>query len=323
MSKQPLVSILVRSMDRPTLQRALDSVAAQDYPNIEVVVVAADPAHRAMPATCGAFPLRFVPTARALERAEAANVALEAARGDWFNFLDDDDELLPNHVSRLRAALDAQPGVRLAHSVSQDVDAEGRTLGFHGGRFKPWRQLDTGFFRPCSAMFAGTLLDDGASFDPRFEILEDMDFFVQCAALTSFLFVGDVTTRYYVDAGDSGAGRGANRDDDRLKAAFTVLREKWADLDQRMRATPEFRAEHALYLIENGYFVEAVPLVVGLLREDPESTDGRTLRLLQLIARGDLDGAKRVLAEIGEGTPKVDGLVLKLDQVRSRMATLH
>jgi glycosyltransferase involved in cell wall biosynthesis len=323
MISQPLVSILVRSMDRPTLQRALDSIAAQDYPNIEVVVVAADPSHRAMPETCGAFPLRFVPTARALKRAEAANVALEAARGDWFNFLDDDDALLPNHVSRLRAALDAESGFRLGHSVSQDVDAEGRTVAFHGGRFKPWRQLDTGFFRPCSAMFASTLLDDGAMFDPRFEILEDMDFFVQCAALTPFLFVGDVTTRYYVDAGDSGAGRGTNRDDDRLQAAFAVLREKWADLDRRMRATPEFRAEHALFLIENGHFDEAVPLVVGLLREDPDSVDGRTLRVLQLIARGNVEGAKPILDAIGDATPKVDALALKLDQVRSRLATLH
>jgi glycosyltransferase involved in cell wall biosynthesis len=323
MSSNPLVSILVRSMDRPTLQRALDSVAAQDYPNVEVVVVATNASHRDLPATCGAFPLRLVRTARALKRAEAANVALEAARGEWFNFLDDDDELLPMHVSRLRAALDAHPDTRLAHSISEDVDASGRTVGLHGGRFKPWRQLDTGFFRPCCAMFASSLLDDGAYFDPRFEILEDMDFFIQCAARTPFVFVEDATARYYVDAGDRGAGRGMNSDDDRLQSVFTVLREKWADLDKRMRAMPEFRAEHALFLIENGYFDEAVPLVAQLLNEDPDSPDGRTLRVLQLIARGEMDQAQRVLGKIGEGVPKVDGLALKLDQVRSRMSTLH
>jgi glycosyltransferase involved in cell wall biosynthesis len=323
MKDQPLVSVLVRSMDRPTLQRALDSAAAQDYPNVEVVVIAADPAHRALPDRCGAFPLRFVATARPLKRAEAANVALEAARGDWFNFLDDDDELKPNHVSRLRVALDANPGMRLAHSVSEDVDAAGNRVGFHGGRAKPWRLLDTGFFRPCCAMFASSLLDDGATFDPRFEILEDMDFFIQCAARTPFAFVNEVTARYYVDAGDSGAGRGVNRDDARLAAAFKVLREKWADLDKKMRATPEFRAEHALWLIDNGYFDEAVPLVVQLLDENPDSADGRTLRVLQLIARGNVPRAQVILGEIGDSVPKVDGLALKLEQIRARMATLH
>src|SRR5262252_8331275 len=124
MSTSPLVSILVRSTNRPTLQRALDSVAAQDYPDIEVVVVAAGAAqHRDLPDRCGAFPLRLVRTAKPLARAEAANVALESARGDWLNFLDDDDELLPMHVSKLRAALDANTPARLAHSMSEDVDA--------------------------------------------------------------------------------------------------------------------------------------------------------------------------------------------------------
>src|SRR6185437_12982077 len=37
----PLVSLIVRSSARSTLQAALDSVALQDYPNMEVIVVAA------------------------------------------------------------------------------------------------------------------------------------------------------------------------------------------------------------------------------------------------------------------------------------------
>ena len=323
MSSNPLVSILVRSMDRPTLQRALDSIAAQDYPNVEVVVAAASAAHRDLPERCGAFPLRLVRTVRPLKRAEAANVALEAARGDWFNFLDDDDELLPMHVSRLRAALDASKGVRLAHSMSMEIGADGTLLARHGSRFKPWRQLDTGFFRPNCAMFASSLLDDGAYFDARFEILEDMDFFVQCAQRTPFVFVPEATTRYYVDAGDSGAGRGFNRDEARIEGAIKQLREKWAALEQKLHASMEFRAEQALWLIENGAFQEAVPIVVQLLKEDPESPDGRALRVLQLIARGEVERAREVLDRIGEGVPKVDGLVQKLDQVRSRMATLH
>ena len=323
MTSQPLVSILVRSMDRPTLQRALDSAAAQDYPNIEVVVVSASAVHRELPDRCGAFPLRLVRTVRPLKRAEAANVALEAARGDWFNFLDDDDELLPMHVSRLRAALDASAGVRLAHAISADTRTDGTPIGHNGARFKPWRQLDTGFFRPHAAMFASSLLDDGAYFDARFEILEDMDFFIQCAQRTPFQFVPEVTVRSYMDAGDSGVGRGVNRDDARIQAAIEQLRQKWAALEKTLHASAEFRAEHALWLIDNGAFDEAVPIVVQILKEDPESPDGRALRVLQLIARGEVDRARSVLDRIGDRVPKVDGLAIKLEQVRSRMATLH
>ena len=324
MNPNPLVSILVRSMDRPTLQRTLDSIAAQDYPNIEVIVVAAGAnQHRELPDRCGTFPLRLVRTAKPLARAEAANVALESARGVWLNFLDDDDELLPTHVSKLRAALDANAPARLAHSMSEDVDANGRWLGLHGTRFKPWRQLDTGFFRPHCAMFAVSLLDDGVAFDPRFDILEDMDFFIQCAAKTPFVFVPEATARYYVDAGDSGAGRGVNRDPERIGKAIDTLREKWADLDRRMRATMEFRAEHALYLIEHGQLPEAAPIVAEILAENPESPDGRTLRVLQRIFRGEMEHAKIVLDQIGESVPTVESVAYKLEQVRARMATRH
>ncbi len=172
-------------------------------------------------------------------------------------------------------------------------------------------------------MFASSLLDDGAYFDARFDILEDMDFFIQCAARTPFLFVPEATTRYYVDAGDSGAGRGVNRDEARLDAALKQLREKWADLEKKLRASVEFRAEHALWLIENGEFMEAVPIVVQLLKEDPASPDGRALRVLQLIARGEVEPAKLILERIGNAEPSVDTLALKLEQVRARMATLH
>jgi hypothetical protein len=317
----PLVSILVRSVDRPTLARALASIAAQDHPNVEAVVVAASLGHRALPERCGAFPLRLVRASRPLARADAANAALDAARGEWLNFLDDDDELLPSHVSRLLAALAAEPRFRLAHSASEDRGADGRVLGRYGGRFKPWRQLDTGFFRPHCALFARSLVDDGARFDPAFEILEDMDFFIQCAARTPFLFVEEVTTRYYVDTGDSGAGYGTNRDGERLRAAFTVLRAKWADLERRLRATPEFRAEHALFLIDAGYADAAAPLVAGLLRDDPRSADGRILRVLQEIARGDVERAKPLLDAIGSATPRVEALAQRLAEVRSRLAT--
>ena len=35
----PLVSVIIRSIDRSTLAEALDSVASQNYPNIEVILV--------------------------------------------------------------------------------------------------------------------------------------------------------------------------------------------------------------------------------------------------------------------------------------------
>src|SRR5699024_9239303 len=107
-SEAPLVSVLVRSVDREHLQEALDSVALQAYPKIEVVVIAATPDHRELPTRCGPFPLRLVHTEEPLPRSRAANKALAEARGDYLLFLDDDDWLMPGHIARLAHVLQRQ-----------------------------------------------------------------------------------------------------------------------------------------------------------------------------------------------------------------------
>src|ERR1700743_1000888 len=81
----PLVSILIRSMDRKTLDRALRSAARQTWGNIEIVVVAAcGAAHRTLPDECLGRPVRvaFGDERQRLSRPLAANAALAAAGGE-------------------------------------------------------------------------------------------------------------------------------------------------------------------------------------------------------------------------------------------------
>jgi hypothetical protein len=307
MSDAPRVSVLVRSMDRPALQRALDSIAAQDYAHIEVIVVAAcGPGHRDLPERCGAFPLRLVRPAQRLPRADAANAALDATTGDWLNLLDDDDEFLPGHVSALRAAADADPDARFVHSMSEDCAADGRVLQLHGARFKAWRQLDTGFMRSHCALFARSLLVEGARFDPRFSILEDMDFFIQCAQKTRFRFLDRVTARYHADAGESGAGTGVNRDAAKIRPAIAVLREKWASLEATLRAMPEFRLEHALWLLRQVQVAAATELIEHVLAECPDFIDALALACVMLDQRGERAAAMRMRARLGGNLPALD-----------------
>ena len=81
--------------------------------------------------------------------------------------------------------------------------------------------------------------------------------------------------------------------------------------------------DHFVWLIEQGHGPEAALIVAELLVEDPHSADGRTLRVLQRIFRGEMEHAKFVLDQIGDSVPKVESIAVKLEQVRARMATLH
>src|SRR3990172_8772133 len=129
-----LVSVLVRSMDRPSLREALDAVALQTYPRVEVVVVNARGGEHAAPGTsCGRFPLRVVNAGGpSLARPPAANAALDAARGDWLIFLDDDDSMDPDHLERLVQAALRAPGRKVVYTGVRVVDA----LGLPGGELR-------------------------------------------------------------------------------------------------------------------------------------------------------------------------------------------
>ncbi len=92
----PLVNVIVRSMDRPTLDAALDSVAWQTHRPIEVVVVnARGTGHRGLDPTHGGVPLRMVGDAGGapLPRPCAATAGLETARGEFVLFHVNADQL--------------------------------------------------------------------------------------------------------------------------------------------------------------------------------------------------------------------------------------
>ena len=182
-SDTPLVSVIVRSTDRPSLPQALATIAAQDYPRIEIVVVGASgPAHPPLPERCGPHPLRFVRCGARRNRPEAANTGLDAATGDWITFLDDDDALLPDHVSGLMAARADAPEAGVVHCFARATFADGRTQRF--GQPFAWcsstRATSCTCRRPCSRARSWRA---AAASTKRCSHHEDWDFFLQARAV--------------------------------------------------------------------------------------------------------------------------------------------
>jgi len=103
----PLVSILIRTVDRPAwLAQALASCANQTHPRLEVVVVEDGPAasRDVVEAFRDRLAIRYEATGERVGRARAGNRALALATGEWLNFLDDDDVFFADHVEVLLGA---------------------------------------------------------------------------------------------------------------------------------------------------------------------------------------------------------------------------
>jgi glycosyltransferase involved in cell wall biosynthesis len=107
--KENVVSIIVRTKDRPKLLiRALQSIANQTYKYIEVVLVndgGCDLDIKELQDILGGILLNYIRLKKNTGRAHAGNTGIKNAQGEYVGFLDDDDELYPDHVETLVSVL--------------------------------------------------------------------------------------------------------------------------------------------------------------------------------------------------------------------------
>ncbi|MBQ0906620.1 glycosyltransferase family 2 protein [Micromonospora sp. U21] len=142
MTRQPNVSVVVPTRDRPELLRAaVRAILAQEYPGqIEVVVVfdQSTPDESLTGLSGPDRPVRVIRNERTPGLAGARNSGTVAAEGELVAFCDDDDEWLPGKLTTQVDALVADPaaefvccGIRVSydgHTVDRVLDRDRITL---------------------------------------------------------------------------------------------------------------------------------------------------------------------------------------------------
>ena len=163
----PLVSAIVPAWNaQATLTDTLGSIAAQTWPNLEILIVD-DGSTDATAAIAEAF-CREEPRARLIRQenrglAAANNAAIRAARGDWIAPCDSDDNWHPTKIEKQVAAAFAAPQrPAFVWCWSRGIDAEGfaiscgEPVGVRGGAF------DCLYFRNFVGNGSALLLDAAA-----------------------------------------------------------------------------------------------------------------------------------------------------------------
>lgn len=122
----PLLSAIVRTYDRPQLlARALDSLAAQTYRDVEAVVVndAGPDVSELLARYQNLLTIRYVHRPRNGGLVAAVNDGVRAAQGTYVGYLDDDDLWYPDHAARLVDVLERTgAGVAYANCVAEYAD---------------------------------------------------------------------------------------------------------------------------------------------------------------------------------------------------------
>jgi len=211
----------------------------------------------------GIHAVTFVASRVPLSRPRAANAGLDASTGDWITFLDDDDVLLPGHVAGLVAAQRNAGTSQVIYTLARAQMADGREV-LWGRPFALQQLYERNFVHLATALFSRELLELGCRFDESFEIMQDWDFFLQCAQHTTFHFEPRQTFLWRAERGSSGAAGGANHQPKRFADFRNRIYEKWArqrdaltdrvagalrDIVQRAQSPDLVGAEHACHAI--------------------------------------------------------------------------
>lgn len=130
-AETPLVSVVLPTYDRPErLRRAVESVNEQTYGNVELIVVddhSSTPAEQVLADySFEGLRVRHIRHAENEGANTARNNGIEAARGEFIAFLDDDDEWVPTKLERqVRVFSEADPEVGVVYTGMRLLYSEG------------------------------------------------------------------------------------------------------------------------------------------------------------------------------------------------------
>lgn len=210
MEKQkPLVSIIVRTKDRPILlKKAIQSIADQNYRPLEVVLIndgGLDIDINVLSNILGDVTLNYQKLERNTGRAHAGNLGIEVSRGEYICLLDDDDIFYRDHISVLLTVLeefDYKAAYTDANIVYKDYNYEEEKISerekrlFTSKDFSYEELLIDNYIPLICIMFRSEILRLFKGFDENFELYEDWDLLLRIGEKYPFYHIPKVTAEY-------------------------------------------------------------------------------------------------------------------------------
>jgi glycosyltransferase involved in cell wall biosynthesis len=271
------VSVIIPTYNRAhLLGAAIESVLAQNYPDVEIIV--ADDGstdNTAEVVMRHGSQVVYLPLPHRGLPAAPRNAALALASGDYVAFLDSDDLFLPQKLALQAPVLDAKPEVGLVYSDGYFFEDTPEQITGHAlaGLNRPsgavfGELLRANFIFMPLILLRRSLLQLTGGFDERPGLLvaEDYDLWLRLALQTHFHYVPGDVAAIRIHAGNISAGT------QRIRTSILDILER---LDERFPAlmAQHARARHEAYAINHGALAHAAwrqrqrPLALHHLRK--------------------------------------------------------
>ena len=204
--KEPLVSVIIPNYNYAHyLPQALDSVLAQTYPRVEIMVIddgSTDDSENVL----RGYGDRIRSIKQQNQGVSAArNLGARETRGELLAFLDADDFWLPEKLERQVQRFVADPELGLVHCGVEEIHDNGDHLLFRLEGLEGWVATDMLLFNRAVILGGGSGLvvkrsafEALGGFDTSLSTSADWDFFYRMAAHARVGFVPSALLKYRV-----------------------------------------------------------------------------------------------------------------------------
>lgn len=211
LSENPLISVIIRTCRRPlVLKEALNSLRQQTFKDFEVVIIEDGPnsAESLVKTEFKDLSIVYAAFGENRGRSKAGNYGLSLARGQYVNFLDDDDLFLPNHLELLINSIQERKEFRIAYSMAYQVPTKIKSINpYEYVEKKPiiFKQAfnrallyQSNYIPIQCIMFERNIYIENGGFDETMDYFEDWDMWIRYSLENDFLFVSHITSKYRV-----------------------------------------------------------------------------------------------------------------------------
>jgi glycosyltransferase involved in cell wall biosynthesis len=230
---RPLVSVIIPCYNHAHFVRhAIESVRAQTYPDVELILVN-DGSTDDVESVAAGFPWVRCISQENRGLAAARNIGLARCRGDLVVFLDADERLLPEALEIGVRLLTADPSLGFVAGHSRFITTEGTPLPteqpLRGGEDPYLALLRRNSIRnPALVMFRRRVLDQAGGFDSRVDACADYEMYLRISRSHPVGFHTAVVAEYRKHGGNM-SGNAALM----IRQLLFVMREQRSHLTNR------------------------------------------------------------------------------------------
>ena len=202
-----LISVVIPAYNREnTIERAIESVLCQTYPNLEIIVVDDASTDKTKNKVKQIKNKRVSYLSHKINQGASAarNTGIKKARGKYIAFLDSDDQWLAKKLEKQITILEKNPDCSVSYCRYYIVKEKKKKISvwpeikkYHG---ELDRQLLSGnFITTSSILLKKKILQKSGLFDEKLPAYQDWEFFLRLSKSVNFAFVDEPLLNQYQD----------------------------------------------------------------------------------------------------------------------------